>query len=704
MMVRMPRPSSPTRTAQAPSSSISDDAFERLPSLSFRRCSRKSLRVPSSSTRGTRKQVRPASVLGEHEEDVAHRRRAEPLVPGEPVGVARRSGPPGSATARVVLARTSEPPCFSVMPMPAISPALSAIGDSTGVVRARGEARHPARGHVGSAASAGAGGIRHRDRAAVAGLDLRPHDEAGGAAHVGAAAGGAGPRLGGEAVADGHLEQAVAGRVELDLVDPVAGGSWVRSTGVTRSAWSAHCRTSGVPASAPRSSSAAAPCRVAGATQRSTASARAGRKRSSVEPAGGRDALVTTWVRTPRGYGGYGWHHDRGEAAGAPGARARSGPARARPARRHDHPHLLALPRHRAGRRGRLLRPALAAAAHPRAVRRPRLRRQRHRARTVARTCVDRSTDYASPLPHRPTSSTTPSCPPSRDVLRGRALRPLSIGFLLVAVVGVARAERLRRHHLDHVRPVGRARHRAHPRAVVHALRRSRSSSASSRSRWCCSGRACSATSCRSRWDCAHRALLAAGHRCSPSVASRPCTTSRTPRRSPWLRDVPGAVLTLVIWFARLLRRARDDRRVAGGGTSIYGPLSAPIVLLIWLYALAIAVLIGAALNAVDPRALAGRRAPRPARAARRVGRSSMRAAPHRAPGPAGRLGRPVRRLRLRADDDDLGLVGPARGRARPADPHVRRRARAAPRMPRRAPRRHPSQEAEAARRVDAER
>ena len=49
---------------------------------------------------------------------------------------------------------------------------------------------------------------------------------------------------------------------------------------------------------------------------------------------------------------------------------------------------------------------------------------------------------------------------------------------------------------------------------------------------------------------------------------------------------------------ARLLRRARHDRRVARRGTSIYGPLSAPIVLLIWLYTLAIAVLIGAAANA----------------------------------------------------------------------------------------------------------
>ena len=39
-------------------------------------------------------------------------------------------------------------------------------------------------------------------------------------------------------------------------------------------------------------------------------------------------------------------------------------------------------------------------------------------------------------------------------------------------------------------------------------------------------------------------------------------------------------------------------RSASLGGTSIYGPLSAPIVLLIWLYMLAIAVLIGAALNA----------------------------------------------------------------------------------------------------------
>lgn len=70
-----------------------------------------------------------------------------------------------------------------------------------------------------------------------------------------------------------------------------------------------------------------------------------------------------------------------------------------------------------------------------------------------------------------------------------------------------------------------------------------------------------------------------------------------TPDRSPWTRDVPGAVLTLVIW-ALASFVVRGSIAASVGGTSIYGPLSAPIVVLIWLYALAIAVLIGAAFNA----------------------------------------------------------------------------------------------------------
>ena len=71
-----------------------------------------------------------------------------------------------------------------------------------------------------------------------------------------------------------------------------------------------------------------------------------------------------------------------------------------------------------------------------------------------------------------------------------------------------------------------------------------------------------------------------------------------TPRRTPWARDVPGAVLTLVLWSLSSYVLRGTVAASLKGGTSIYGPLSAPIVLLIFLYALAIAVLIGAALNA----------------------------------------------------------------------------------------------------------
>jgi membrane protein len=70
-----------------------------------------------------------------------------------------------------------------------------------------------------------------------------------------------------------------------------------------------------------------------------------------------------------------------------------------------------------------------------------------------------------------------------------------------------------------------------------------------------------------------------------------------TPIRSPWVRDLPGALLALVIWvLASFVLRIMISASV--GGASIYGPLATPIVVLIWLYFLAVAVLIGAALNA----------------------------------------------------------------------------------------------------------
>jgi membrane protein len=72
-----------------------------------------------------------------------------------------------------------------------------------------------------------------------------------------------------------------------------------------------------------------------------------------------------------------------------------------------------------------------------------------------------------------------------------------------------------------------------------------------------------------------------------------------TPRRTSWVRNVPGATLALVIWLgASVVLRWFLGASVGPRSTSIYGPLAAPIVVLIWLYFLAIAVLIGAALNA----------------------------------------------------------------------------------------------------------
>ena len=70
-----------------------------------------------------------------------------------------------------------------------------------------------------------------------------------------------------------------------------------------------------------------------------------------------------------------------------------------------------------------------------------------------------------------------------------------------------------------------------------------------------------------------------------------------TPQKTRWWRESPGAVLALVIWVLASFV-VRGAVGLSLDGTSIYGPLSAPIVVLIWLYAVAIAVLIGAGLNA----------------------------------------------------------------------------------------------------------
>jgi membrane protein len=66
---------------------------------------------------------------------------------------------------------------------------------------------------------------------------------------------------------------------------------------------------------------------------------------------------------------------------------------------------------------------------------------------------------------------------------------------------------------------------------------------------------------------------------------------------------LPGAAVALVIWVAGswILRYALSRTT---NGPSIYGPLAAPIALLLWLYLVSLAVLIGAAFNSAIDRVL----------------------------------------------------------------------------------------------------
>jgi membrane protein len=75
------------------------------------------------------------------------------------------------------------------------------------------------------------------------------------------------------------------------------------------------------------------------------------------------------------------------------------------------------------------------------------------------------------------------------------------------------------------------------------------------------------------------------------------------PDRLPWRYGIPGALIVFGIWFGgSIVLRIFLSASIGGQSTSIYGPLAAPIVVLIWLYVIAIAVLIGAALNSAVAR------------------------------------------------------------------------------------------------------
>ena len=70
------------------------------------------------------------------------------------------------------------------------------------------------------------------------------------------------------------------------------------------------------------------------------------------------------------------------------------------------------------------------------------------------------------------------------------------------------------------------------------------------------------------------------------------------PVRTKWTFNLPGATFSLFCWIAGSYVLRWVLTVTAAESRSIYGPLAAPIAVLLWLYLLALAVLIGAAVNA----------------------------------------------------------------------------------------------------------
>ncbi|GAA1902778.1 YihY/virulence factor BrkB family protein [Streptantibioticus ferralitis] len=73
------------------------------------------------------------------------------------------------------------------------------------------------------------------------------------------------------------------------------------------------------------------------------------------------------------------------------------------------------------------------------------------------------------------------------------------------------------------------------------------------------------------------------------------------PVRSPWIEDIPGALVALLIWvLGSFLLRIYLTHTVEG--PTIYGSLAAPVAVLLWIGVSAFAVLVGAAVNAAIDR------------------------------------------------------------------------------------------------------
>jgi membrane protein len=105
------------------------------------------------------------------------------------------------------------------------------------------------------------------------------------------------------------------------------------------------------------------------------------------------------------------------------------------------------------------------------------------------------------------------------------------------------------------------------------------------------------------------------------------------PVRTAWWRGLPGGAVALAIWaLGSLVLRLYLDG--SASGVTVYGSLGAAIAVLAWLYVTALAVLIGAALNAeIDklwPGEYTARARAEAAEARARVAKKQLRAAERR--------------------------------------------------------------------------
>ncbi len=75
-----------------------------------------------------------------------------------------------------------------------------------------------------------------------------------------------------------------------------------------------------------------------------------------------------------------------------------------------------------------------------------------------------------------------------------------------------------------------------------------------------------------------------------------PCRKDR-----PWRRDLPGAVLTAVLWLLVTIG-LNIYLNVAAGANPVFGVLGGGLILLIWLYLLSLSLLIGGEINPIIAR------------------------------------------------------------------------------------------------------